>query len=113
MRITIGTKRIGVELADNWAKRFRGLMFRRKCAPLLLSMPHASRANSTIHSFFVFFRFDAVFLDDKKRVINVVDGVRPFRVAVVPKRPARYVLELPAGMARGLGIRENMKLAGF
>jgi hypothetical protein len=50
-----------------------------------------------VHTFWMKFAIDAVFLDKKKRVTKVVANLRPSRLAMSWR--ARSVLELPAGMA--------------
>jgi len=61
-----------------------GLMFSGKKNLLLLNV-------NSIHSFFVFFSFDAYFLDEDFRVIEK-KRVRPFSVLIENKK-ARHVLE--------------------
>lgn len=83
----------GVEVADSFFQRLVGLMGRgsleKGCG--LLIYPCRS-----IHTFFMRFSIDAVFLDEKGTVINVEEFVRPFAVRRGP-RGAVGVLELPAG----------------
>ncbi|GEM_PF-1355308 len=70
-------------------KRFLGLMFRRsipKDSAILLSMDGAD----CIHSFFVFFKFRAVFLDENFRVVEEC-VMKPFRIKKVK---AKWVLEM-------------------
>jgi uncharacterized membrane protein (UPF0127 family) len=55
------------------------------------------RPTSAIHTFFMRFAIDVVFLDRDGVVLEVVPGLRPWRLAA--KRGARSVLELPAGEA--------------
>jgi hypothetical protein len=50
-----------------------------------------------IHTFWMKFAIDAVFLDKHKKVTKVVANLRPSRLALSWR--ARSVLELPAGMA--------------
>nr|WP_238401022.1 DUF192 domain-containing protein [Alloalcanivorax marinus] len=59
----------------------------------------------SIHMFFMRFAIDAVFLDGEGRVLSVRAGIRPWRTATVWR--ARSVLELAAGAAATLGIKEN------
>lgn len=59
---------------------------------LLFSFSRASRV--AITSWFVFFPFLAVWLDEKNRVIET-RKVKPFIMAVKPKKPAKTLVELP------------------
>ncbi len=83
------------KIADNIATRFFGLMGRKGVEDgggLLITK------SSSIHSFFMRFRFDAIFLDRDARVVKVVPAMRQWWVAFGGKG-ARDVLELPAGVA--------------
>jgi uncharacterized membrane protein (UPF0127 family) len=82
-------------LADSYVARFFGLMGRKRVAEgggLLLTK------SASIHSFFMRFRFDAVFLDKQGRVTKVVPSMRQWWLAF-GGRGAKDVLELPAGVA--------------
>ena len=85
--------------------RMKGLLGRSELRPgegLLL------RPASAIHTFFMRFPIDAVFLDRDLRVIDTASEVRPWRFAA--RRGARAVLELAAGEAARRGIRPEMQL---
>ncbi len=74
--------------------RMKGLLGRRRLEPgegLLL------RPASSIHTFFMRFPIDAVFLDGEQRVLKVAAELSPWRTSA--RRRARAVLELPAGEA--------------
>ena len=82
-------------LASSFWDRFWGLMFRAGVPDgggLLLTR------SASIHSFFMRFRFDAIFLDNDGRVVKVVHAMAPWRAAL-GGRGARDTLELPAGVA--------------
>jgi uncharacterized membrane protein (UPF0127 family) len=96
------------ELADNPWRRLRGLLGRASLAPgegLML------RPTGAIHTFFMRFPIDAVFVDSDLRVIEVRERLRPWRGAAA--RGARAVLELPAdeGRRRGITIGARLSLA--
>lgn len=93
------------EVADSAATRLRGLLGRRELAPgegLLL------RPGNSIHTLFMRFAIDAVFLDSELRVLRVRSGLRPWRAAAA--RGARAVLELPAGEAERRGVSPGERL---
>ncbi len=56
-----------------------------------------------IHSLFMKFSFDAVFLDPNFQVIALISEFKPFRISKFYKR-AKYVLELPSGTIKEIGI---------
>jgi uncharacterized membrane protein (UPF0127 family) len=66
------------------------------------------RPASSIHTFFMRFAIDAVWLDRDLRVVGVTYGVEPWRTA--GQRGARAVLELPAGEAAALGLEAGESL---
>lgn len=88
--------------------RMRGLLGRR-------SLPSGQgillRPAASIHTFFMRFSIDAVFLDDGLRVVAIAPDLRPWRAA--GKRGARAVLELPAGECarRGLAVGDLVRFA--
>ena len=80
------------ELADSPLPRMRGLMGRSGLPAgegLLLTPAPA------IHTAFMRFPIDALFLDSQLRVLDIRESLPPWRVA--SKRTARSVLELAAG----------------
>jgi uncharacterized protein len=92
-------------LADRPLSRLRGLMGRRGLASghgLLL------RPAPSIHTCFMRFPIDAVFLDRDGRVVSVRPRLRAWRFA--GERGARSVLELPAGEADRRGIVPGARL---
>jgi uncharacterized protein len=89
------------KLASSYVSRFFGLMGRKgveEGGGLLLTR------SSSIHSFFMRFRFDAVFISREDRVVKVVPAMRQWWVAFGGKG-ARDVLELPAGVAAETGTQ--------
>ncbi|HEX6491778.1 MAG TPA: DUF192 domain-containing protein [Gaiellaceae bacterium] len=80
--------------------RMRGLLGRRSLASgegLLL------RPASSVHTFFMRFPIDLVFLSAGGEVLKVVGSLPPWRLAAA--RSAKAVVELPAGEAGRRGIR--------
>jgi uncharacterized membrane protein (UPF0127 family) len=79
--------------------RMRGLLGRRSLAEGegLLLQPAGS-----IHTFFMRFPIDAVFLDAERRVLKIAAGVPPWRTAAAKR--SRAVLELAAGEAARVGL---------
>ncbi|HZS24932.1 MAG TPA: DUF192 domain-containing protein [Gaiellaceae bacterium] len=86
--------------------RMRGLLGRTGLAhgEGLLLQPAGS-----IHTFFMRFPIDAVFLDRERRVVHVVSGMKPWRTAAA--RRAKAVLELAAGEAARIGLRPGTVLS--
>ena len=92
-------------LAETMFARLRGLLGRSGLAEgegMLL------RPASSIHTAFMRFAIDAVFVDKENQVVKVAPEIRPWRAAAC--RGARAVLELPAGEAERRGIRPGVSL---
>lgn len=81
-----------LRVADGFGSRFWGWMGRRAIGPdeALLLVPARS-----IHTCFMRVAIDAAFVDRAGRVLRVVRGVRPWRIAWAP-RGTWAVVELPA-----------------
>jgi uncharacterized protein len=97
-----------VSLADSPVTRMRGLLGRdglEQGEGLLL------RPASSIHTFFMRFPIDAVFLDKSLVVVGIENAIDPWRTA--KQRGAKSVLELPAGESsrRGLAVGDQLALA--
>jgi uncharacterized membrane protein (UPF0127 family) len=86
-------------------RRMRGLLGRRElpAGEGILLTPAAS-----IHTFFMRFPIDAVFLDRKHVVVDIAPHVRPWRT--LARRRAHAVLELPAGECARRGLRAGEEL---
>jgi len=74
---------------------FRGLMFRkRENAPVLLLFDFKKLRRLKIHSWFVFFPFLVVWLDDKDKIIEI-RKINPWRFCVFPKKKFWKLIEIP------------------
>jgi uncharacterized membrane protein (UPF0127 family) len=95
-----------VERARNPWQRLRGLLGRSSLdeGSALVLEP----CNS-IHTFFMRFAIDAVFLDRGGSVVRAVAGLQPFR-ATRPHPSAVLVVELPAGTLARTGTCEGDRL---
>ncbi|MCX8158782.1 MAG: DUF192 domain-containing protein [Candidatus Pacearchaeota archaeon] len=75
------------------ANKILGLMFKPKESANLL-FEFDKKGYYAIHSFFVFFSFLVLWLDEKN---NVVEKriVKPFEFCVSPKKPFKKIIEIP------------------
>lgn len=82
-----------VNKADHYFSRLLGLMFRAH-----LPEGHGLWIEpcADIHSCFMRFRFDAIFMDKQGKVLHLVEAMKPWRISRFVKG-SRVVLELPAG----------------
>src|SRR5918996_3004280 len=92
-------------LARTALNRLRGLLGRSELPPgegILL------RPAGSIHTAFMRFPIDAVFLDRELTVVGIARDLRPWRVA--GRRGAKAVLELAAGEAARAGLAAGDRL---
>lgn len=95
-----------VELADTAWKRLRGLLGRDSLAP---GHGMLFRGESSIHSAFMRFRFDAVFMDRELRVVGLAEDIPAWRARGA--RGTRNILELAAGEISRTGLAIGDQLA--
>ena len=93
-------------VADTWLSRLRGLIGRKELLPDegLLLTPEGS-----IHTWFMRFPIDIVFLESDLTVLGLREGVKPWRMS--GWRGARAVLELPAGTCERRKLRPGDRLS--
>jgi uncharacterized membrane protein (UPF0127 family) len=92
-------------VATSFATRLRGLMGVAELPPesgLLLPRTRS------VHTHFMRFPIDVVFLDDERRILAIRPALRPWRFASA--KGASSVLELAAGECERLGLAEGHAL---
>ncbi|MEX2524214.1 MAG: DUF192 domain-containing protein [Gammaproteobacteria bacterium] len=94
-----------VALTDNWFERLRGLL---GSPPPGQGEALLIRPCSSVHTFFMRFAIDLIFLDHEWRVAKTVDSLRPWRMAACPA--AAMVLELAEGSLKQLSISRGIQL---
>lgn len=95
-------------LADSPMKRARGLLGRTSLA----SKEGLFLATSAIHTCFMRFPIDAVFLDAEMRVVKIVSNLGSWRIATC--RGAKGVVEVAGGecVRQNLAVGEKLSLGG-
>ena len=93
------------QLADGPVSRMRGLLGRRDlpAGEGILLVPGGS-----VHTCFMRFAIDVVFLDRENRVVGTRSAVRPWRMAFA--RGAKKTLELASGEVQRLGLSRGEQL---
>ena len=93
-------------VASRAIDRMRGLLGRKSLDPSEgLLITHTS----SVHTFFMAFPIDVVFLDRALRVLAIAPDVPRSRVRWRPG--ARFVLELAAGAAAAAGLQKGSELS--
>lgn len=82
-----------LRIAKNFKERFWGLMFKKRISPneglMLLDC-------NGIHTYFMRFAIDVVFMDINHQVISIKEKIKPWKNSGFIKK-AYITLELPAG----------------
>jgi uncharacterized membrane protein (UPF0127 family) len=94
------------DLADTSAKRRTGLL---KHTELQLGEALWIVPCESVHSFFMKFTIDVLYLDRVKKVRGVRHEMKPWRLSAC--LPAHSVLELPAGLVAKTGTQKGDQLA--
>ncbi len=100
--------KISLALASNPFERMRGLMFRPKIIPMLFIFD--SKGRFPIHSHFVVAEFDAVYVDEKGKAVEMFRRVPPNTDLVSPAKDASFLLELPPELTDKLEIEAGNRL---
>lgn len=96
-----------VEICFSFWKRLKGLLGRRSFSVgegLLLKLC------KSVHSYFVGFPFDVVFLNEDMVIVHIMESMPPNRISPIIW-DAVSVLELPAGITRLSGSRVGDQLS--
>lgn len=87
------------EVASNPFTRMRGLLGR---AGLDQGSGMLFRGESSIHSAFMRFEFDAIFMDHRMRVVKLAERIKPWRA--LGAKGGGNILELAGGEISRLGV---------
>lgn len=90
---------LNIRVANTFLSRLRGLLFRR---PMSISEGLLIVPCSSIHTFFMRYDVDVVFLDRSCRIRKIIPRLKPWRAAF--SRRSHQVLELAAGGAEARGL---------
>ncbi len=95
------------ELAISLGQRLKGLLGRHA---LDRGEGLVIKPCSSVHTFFMRFAIDVVFVDRTSRVVKTIEDMRPYR-ASNPFLSALLTIELPAGTIRRTNTRVGDQLA--
>jgi len=95
LKLNFKNKNISLEVKKlNWFGRISGLMFTRRKKAEALLFDFIKPVKIAIHSFFVFFPFYAIWLDNKNKIIEI-KKVSPWRPFILPSRKYIKLVEIP------------------
>ena len=90
-------------IADTFIKRFSGFMFRKE--------PHYEailiKPCNSIHTFFMKFSIDVLFIDEKMEVIKKIEGLKPDRI-IMPQKKCKMIIEGKEGMFKDIKVGKKL-----
>jgi uncharacterized membrane protein (UPF0127 family) len=94
-----------VFVADTFLKRLIGYMFRKE--------PHHEalmiKPCNSIHTFFMKFNIDVIFVDKDMKVLKKVENLKPGKV-IMPVKDAWAVIEGKAGKFKNINIEDKIDI---
>ena len=112
--VKVGDTTVKAEIADTTLKQIRGLMF-RKNLPEDQGMLFDFNQDG-FHGIWMMnmsFPIDIIWIDNEKKVVDIVRDVQPCRISCStyrPKEKARYVLEVNANFTEKHGVNIGSEL---
>ncbi|MBN1622466.1 MAG: DUF192 domain-containing protein [Endomicrobiales bacterium] len=100
------TTAVKTYIADTHSKRFLGLMGKKSFENKALLLSPCS----SIHTFFMRFNIDVIFLDSQNKIIKIANNIPPWRI-LLPVIRAKSVLELSTQTARRLTLKTGDEIS--
>lgn len=99
-----------LKFANSYFSRLKGLMFKKKLNYALVLKPSNSKYRffSSIHTLFIRFTMDVVFLNKDQVVFEIIQ-ISPWKF-YIPKGPANYIIEMEKGVIEKYKIAIGDKL---
>lgn len=92
-------------------KKFLGLMFLNpKNKLLIITLKKESRINASIHTLFVFYPIDVVWLNKNKIVVDIKKNIKPFSFNIKPKKSSKYILEYENDATKDIKIGQKIDI---
>lgn len=96
-----------VILARSFFKRLKGLLGYKLLGPKqgMILLP-----SNSVHTFFMHFPIDILFVDKNNKVIMAISSLKPFSLTPICWR-SKYIIELPAGVIQSTSTEKGDALA--
>ncbi len=112
--IAINGKRLNAIVADTWAKRMIGLMYRNgmdEGACMLFVFSNEGRYGIWMHG--MKFSIDTFWVGKDLAIVDIKENMMPCTRCKVykPEKAAKYVIETNAGFARKNNIKKGLPIA--
>jgi hypothetical protein len=91
---------------SDWSKA-AGLMFSKKDDELGLIFMFDKEKRIPLHMLFVFYPIDVLFLDSKKKVVEIKRNFKSFTF-YNPKKKCKYFIEVVEGKAKGVKVGDTI-----
>ncbi|MEK6907043.1 MAG: DUF192 domain-containing protein [Nanoarchaeota archaeon] len=88
--------------------KYLGLMFRNLKENEVAVLKNYKQ--EILHTLFVFYPIDIVFLDKNRKVIEIKRNIKPFTLKIIPNKKAKYVLEFKSDFTKDIKIGQRIKL---
>ena len=99
MSIVNKTKKIiltkNIKFCKTEFSKIKGLMFTKKLTKALIFI-FKKESLQHIHMLFVWYPIDVLWLDKNKKVVQLKENLKPFRI-ILAKKPSKYIIELSNG----------------
>lgn len=95
-----------VATASRFFQRARGLLFSN---PLTEGAGLWIKPCNSVHTFFMTYSIDVIFLDKNLVIVHIITNMSPWRISKIVKR-AESVLELPAGTVQRFTLSKGEQL---
>ena len=106
--VQLGNMPFVLEIADSYASRERGLMFRKSMPAdhgMLFVFDHPEVLGFWMKNTHI--ALDIIYLDADGRVLTIKQMKPLDEKSVSSERPAKYAIEINAGMAQTAGVRQG------
>ncbi|AKL97820.1 DUF192 domain-containing protein [Endomicrobium proavitum] len=102
-------KKLKILQAKTFLERFCGFMFKENAGYALFF-----KNCTSVHTFFMKFNINVVFLNKKNEIISIKKNVRPWRL-VLPVKNAVSILEIPTEIApkNAENLKKSLNLRKF
>lgn len=110
--IKIGKVKVKAKVRKNFLEKAIGLMFKRKLEKNeVMLFIFKKECFPSFWTFGMLFPIDMIWLDEKMRVIDIEENLKPFRFwkFYKPKKASKYVLEVSSGFVKENKIKTGDK----
>jgi uncharacterized membrane protein (UPF0127 family) len=88
-----------VVFRKSFLRKAFGLMFHKNITDEAHVFSFDKKRKIELTMWFVFFPIDVLFLDEKKRIVEIKENFKPFR-NYYPDKEALFIIELPNGIVK-------------